>query len=152
MGHATFKQGRVRVVFGIFFFIICIYVTWIFIWAQKENSVKRVQIGRTVCAKCGMIISDLRFSTSIWRKDQGGLIELHHFDDVGCFIQYLKLNQGIKWNGWGHDLDTQEEIPLAHLFFTHLNLQTPMASGWIATKDHLRYPSAKELSAILNDP
>ena len=53
-----------------------------------------VRLGRDVCARCQMVLSDVRFVAEV-RGGPGDA--LHHFDDVGCAVSWLGAQ------AWGAD-------------------------------------------------
>ncbi len=150
MGHSAFQRGTLWKAIVAIILLLIGYVVWIYLWAGTENSIKKVSLGRDACHECGMIISDVRFSVSIWTRERGRR-ETYHFDDVGCFLRYLKQHAGATWEGVGHDFESKEEVALPKLFFMQTKLSTPMASGWVAVRHREKYPQAKSLEDLTRD-
>jgi len=97
--------------------------------AQDNDGPPEIRYGDSVCAHCGMIISDERFATStIVESDRGDLPII--FDDFNCQVNYESAHPQLKVVArWSHDHDTSEWKPSEELWFIRSDkLNTPMAS------------------------
>lgn len=90
-----------------------------------------VTYGVSVCADCGMIISDERYATALVVEDERGRPEALLFDDAGDQIIYERENQtGKVLARWVHDQQTKAWLPAESAWYMRAkSLPTPMASG-----------------------
>ncbi|MCL4222114.1 MAG: nitrous oxide reductase accessory protein NosL [Phycisphaerales bacterium] len=90
-----------------------------------------VTYGVSVCADCGMIISDERYATALVVEDARGRPEVLLFDDAGDQIIYERENQtGKVLARWVHDQQTREWLRAESAWYMRAkSLPTPMASG-----------------------
>ena len=89
-----------------------------------------VRFGDSVCAECGMIVSDERFATStIVVGDRGNQAMI--FDDFNCQINFeTKHAELVVVDRWSHDHGTNEWMHMADAWFVESEqLRTPMASN-----------------------
>jgi nitrous oxide reductase accessory protein NosL len=92
-----------------------------------------VELDRTVCAQCGMLVSDIRFAAAY--RDAGA--EAKVFDDIGCL---RKSARGLGNPGatafWFHDAVDHGWIEgRGTVFVASTSLQTPMGGGYLAFRD-----------------
>ena len=88
-----------------------------------------VHLGDSICAECGMIISDARFATAtIIASNRGATPEL--FDDFICQMNSESSHPGNQIVArWCHDYDSAEWIDMESAFFLRSpRLKSPMAS------------------------
>lgn len=90
-----------------------------------------VTYGVSVCADCGMIISDERYATALVIEDERGRPEALLFDDAGDQIIYERENKtGKVLARWVHDQQTNAWLPAESAWYIRAkSLPTPMASG-----------------------
>ncbi len=88
-----------------------------------------VRYGDSVCAECGMIISDERFATSTVIAGARGDEPLL-FDDFNCqMIFEAKHDELVIVDRWCHDHATREWLAMGDAWFVKSDqLRTPMAS------------------------
>ncbi len=94
--------------------------------AAVDTSVApEIRHGEDVCERCGMIISDDRFSAAYWTTDG----EARLFDDIGGMLAYHAEHGEAVGSFWVHDFESREMISAenAHLVFS--DMQTPMGFG-----------------------
>lgn len=91
------------------------------------------RLGESVCAECGMIISDARFATATIVDGARGP-EAHLFDDFNCQINFERSDPGLTiTRRWSHDHVMIEWMPTDDAWFLRSpNLRTPMASRMAA--------------------
>ncbi len=92
-----------------------------------------VELDRTVCTECGMLVSDIRFAAAY--RDSGA--EPRVFDDIGCL---RKSARGLRNSGattfWFHDALDHEWIEGGNtVFVASTSLHTPMSGGYLAFRD-----------------
>lgn len=95
-----------------------------------ETGPPTAHYGDSLCAECGMILSDERFAAAtIVADDRGEPIPLL-FDDSNCQAEHEKDKPGLAIIArWVHDHGTREWIDARRAFFVYSpGLRTPMAS------------------------
>ncbi len=90
-----------------------------------------VTYGVSVCADCGMIISDERYATALVVEDERGRPLTWLFDDAGDQIIYERENEtGTVLARWVHDQQTHAWLRAESAWYIRVkSLPTPMASG-----------------------
>ena len=100
-----------------------------------------ITLDRTACARCGMLISDVRFAAAY--REQGAAPQV--FDDIGCLraaVQGRPAVHGATF--WFHDaLDGDWIAGRDITFAASAAIQTPMGGGYLAFRD----PAAAEREA-----
>lgn len=93
-----------------------------------------VHLGEDICALCGMIVSDARFATALYAKNQYGSYEQKVFDDLGDMVAWEAANQGVEIGArYVRDYLTLEWIHAETAVVVHSDdLKTPMAFGLAA--------------------
>lgn len=96
-----------------------------------------VYYGESVCAECGMIVSDERFASAIIIRDDHGRLETLVFDDVGDQVIYEKARPELHIvRRWVHDYASPAWIPAESAHYVKAaTIHTPMASGIVAFAD-----------------
>lgn len=96
-----------------------------------------VHYGESMCAECGMIVSDERFASAIIIRDDRGRLDTIVFDDVGDQVIYEKARPELDIvRRWVHDYATSAWIPAESAYFVKAaTIRTPMASGIVAFAD-----------------
>jgi copper chaperone NosL len=97
---------------------------------EAQGGPPAIRYGDSVCAECGMILSDERFSTALQAgggRGDGALI----FDDTGCQIRYEKKHPDLEIiERWTHDYTTGEWISTADAWFVRSEeIRSPMGSN-----------------------
>lgn len=101
---------------------------------RQTAGVESVEYGREACTMCGMVISDPHFATEI-RGGPGN--KLVKFDDIGCSLNWLKLQD---WKDtqlkehWVMDSSNGKDWLDAHLAFYDGGSVTPMDYGFAAVR------------------
>jgi copper chaperone NosL len=91
-----------------------------------------VQLDRSACSQCKMLISDLSWSAAL-RTPEG---EEKLFDDLGCLAQYAKQHDVSHDLVWAHDLPTEQWIEAAHAQFVLApSIHGPMGGHAVAFAD-----------------
>ena len=114
-----------------------------------EESPPRIEVDRTACAHCGMLISEPMFAAA-YRVPQG---EARVFDDIACMLDAAGKEQNPgALRFWFHDAATSRWIDGgAATFVSSASLKTPMGGGFIAYADEaaaLRAASAHQGTVI----
>ena len=93
----------------------------------------RIEVDRTACAHCGMLISEPVFAAA-YRAHQA---DARVFDDIACLLEAIageKDRSGLRL--WFHDAATSQWIDGgAAVFVESAGLKTPMGGGFVAYKD-----------------
>lgn len=94
-----------------------------------------LSIGRDVCDRCGMIISEARFAAGYWVGDEDWI-----FDDIGGMMVFAEMAGDLDlMSAWVHDYDSEEWIRAEEAFYVMgTSIQTPMAFGIAAFGDRSR--------------
>lgn len=83
----------------------------------------------SICAQCGMIISDVRFAAAtVVTEDRGASSYL--FDDYNCQVNFEVMNPGMTVSSrWAHDYESGQWTNAEQTHYLRSdNLKTPMAS------------------------
>lgn len=92
-------------------------------------------VGRDVCDRCGMIISEPRFASGYWVGEEDWL-----FDDIGGMMVFASMSGDIEsMSAWVHDYDSEEWMKAEDASYVmEPSIQTPMAFGIAAFDDEER--------------
>jgi nitrous oxide reductase accessory protein NosL len=92
-----------------------------------------IELDRTACSQCGMLVSDLRFAAAY--REQGG--EARIFDDIGCLRKAVRAGSKSRpTTFWFHDavhggwIDGRSSV-----FVESPAIHTPMGGGYLAFQD-----------------
>ena len=98
--------------------------------SAKAGGPPDIQVDRTACAHCTMLVSDERFAAA-YETPAG---EARVFDDIGCMREALKSEAAAaSVRFWYHDVKTGEWIRGEEAAFeTSARFKTPMGSGIVA--------------------
>jgi copper chaperone NosL len=96
---------------------------------QDNAGPPEIRYGDSICAHCGMIISDERFATATVVEGERGDTPMI-FDDFSCQLDYESGHPDLAIvTRWSHDHASSQWIPTADLWFVSAEgLITPMAS------------------------
>jgi hypothetical protein len=90
-----------------------------------------IEIDRTACSHCGMLISELAYAAA-YRADGA---EARVFDDIGCLRTAARGEAG-PLTFWFHDADDREWIDgTAATFVGSPEIPSPMGGGLLAYRD-----------------
>ena len=113
--------------------------------AVRTEGPPRIDLDRTSCGHCGMLISDARFAAAY----QAHGSEPRVFDDIGCLLDALAhepVTDGPRF--WFHDYETSQWIEGAGAtLLTSSQIRTPMDGGIVAFRD----PAAAQRTAAAVD-
>lgn len=112
---------------------------------ESASGPPAVHLGDSICAECGMIISDARFATATIVTDDRGAVPLL-FDDLNCQANYESnhLDRPIVAR-WSHDYDSGEWFAMEGGFFLRSpNIESPMASHLAAFRTRDAAEAAKQ--------
>jgi copper chaperone NosL len=89
-----------------------------------------VRYGESVCAECGMILSDERYATATIVDGERGP-EVRLFDDFNCQIAFEADDPAPRvTRRWVHDQESREWLLAPSAYYVRAEkLRTPMASG-----------------------
>ena len=98
--------------------------------SAKAGGPPVIQVDRTACAHCTMLVSDERFAAA-YETPAG---EARVFDDIGCLREAMKAEPShAALRVWYHDFETGEWMPGEDASFeTSPRFKTPMGSGIVA--------------------
>ena len=93
----------------------------------------RIDVDRTACAHCGMLISEPMFAAA-YRTPHG---DARVFDDIACMLDAAGREQNAgRLRFWFHDAATSQWIDGgAATFVSSASLKTPMGGGFVAYRD-----------------
>jgi copper chaperone NosL len=102
-----------------------------------------IELDRTACAHCGMLVSDVRFAAAY--RDDGA--EPRIFDDIGCLRKAVRGSSNLHATTfWFHDgVDGEWFDGRSSVFVVSSAIHTPMGGGYLAFKD--RAAAEREASA-----
>ena len=93
----------------------------------------RIEIDRTACAHCGMLVSERAYAAAYRR----GADEAKVFDDIGCLLAAVRREpeaHGLRF--WFHDAPTAAWIDGREaVFVASPGVRTPMGGGLAAYRD-----------------
>jgi copper chaperone NosL len=88
----------------------------------------RISHGRDTCDRCGMIISDERFSSGLVAANGDQMI----FDDLGEMVRIVQQEGLQERRAWVHDFETLEWVDATTAYFVSGHeIITPMAMGLV---------------------
>ena len=100
--------------------------------ASGEESPPRIEIGRDICERCGMIIEDERFASGYTREDGTDAV----FDDIGGMLDWAHFTGSLDRPMWVHDYESLEWIKAADATFVRGGIDTPMGFSIAAFSSH----------------
>jgi hypothetical protein len=108
----------------------------------KADGPPHIEVDRTPCAHCGMLISETMFAAAFRAPGT----EARAFDDIGCLVASAKREAdpgGLRF--WFHDATTGAWISGTDATFVKSErLRTPMNGGLVAYRD---LPDARRAAA-----
>lgn len=105
------------------------------------NQPPSIQLGRDVCTRCGMIISDAAFAAA-YRTESG---DARIFCDIGELPQYLREQSERPAASFASDYEAKQLVRAEKLHFVRsTSLQTPMGTGIAAFEQE---PAAQTLAS-----
>jgi copper chaperone NosL len=121
-----------------------------------------VHLGDSICAECGMIISDARFASATIVTDERGPVPVL-FDDFNCQSSYESGHRDRPIVArWSHDYDSGDWINMMEggFILRSPNIESPMASHMAAfrTRDGAEAAKIKfggeviGFDQVLNEP
>ena len=106
----------------------------------------RIVVDRTACARCKMLISDLRFAAAL-KTDRYFI-----FDDIGCMLAYASNHTDTSTDLWVRDYAAQKWLRSQDAtFYFDEHKRTPMSYGFIAMKKGSADPSGFTLIGSVID-
>lgn len=99
-----------------------------------------VRHGEDICERCGMIISDDRYSAAYWTAEG----ESRAFDDIGGMLAYHMENHEDVGSFWVHDYNTRDFVAAESTYLVLSDMHTPMGFGIAACSTEAE---AEELAA-----
>jgi copper chaperone NosL len=96
----------------------------------KADGPPEILVDRTLCAHCGMLVSEPAFAAAYRRDGSDARI----FDDIGCLLNGLSGEADHeRLRFWFHDAATAVWIDRTEAVFVRsARLRTPMSSGIVA--------------------
>jgi len=112
--------------------------------SENDDGPPDIRYGDSICAECGMIISDERYATATMVQGDRR-IESYVFDDFNCQLIYESEHTDLVIvDRWCHDFESSAWMQTGEAWFVESeDLHTPMASGIVSFKE---LADAKELS------
>ena len=111
---------------------VLLTVVWAGACAARASGPPALLIDRSVCSRCGMLISERTYAAAIRWSD--GPEQL--FDDIGCLVASTGQHPAKGARYWFHDGANGEWIADAQpVFVVSDELKTPMGGGIVAYRD-----------------
>jgi len=96
---------------------------------STRDNFPHIRYGEQTCDRCGMIISEKRFSAA-YRTGKGELLK---FDDFGCALLHRAEQQEAIAQVWGYDYEETGWLDARGAFFVNSpTVTTPMGYGIVA--------------------
>ena len=97
----------------------------------------KIRFGETICAECGMIISQPKYASSFAYAESEGRFKSLPFDDIGDMLEHMRTHSDLIPVGvWVHDYDSEEWIDAESAYFVHSSaIKSPMGHGIAAFAD-----------------
>lgn len=97
----------------------------------------KIRFGETICAECGMIISQPKYASSFAYEESEGRFKSLPFDDIGDMLAYMRKHSDLIPVGvWVHDYASEEWIDAESAFYVHSSaIKSPMGHGIVAFAD-----------------
>lgn len=112
--------------------VVVLTVIWAGACAARASGPPALHVDRSVCSRCGMLISEPAYAAAIRWSD--GPDQL--FDDIGCLIAAAGSHAAKGARYWFHDGANGEWIADGHpVFVMSTELKTPMGGGIVAYRD-----------------
>jgi copper chaperone NosL len=101
--------------------------------AANGDRPPQIEVDRTACAHCGMLISEPRFAAAYRAHGSEALV----FDDIACLLAAVSREADPRvLRFWFHDVATSEWMDGERaVFIKSERLRTPMAGGLVAYRD-----------------
>ena len=115
--------------------------------SAKADGPPAIQVDRTACAHCTMLVSDERFAAAY--ETAGG--EPRVFDDIGCLLDAVRKEASADaLRFWFHDALTGEWIRGDEAVFVRSDrVKTPMGGGILAYRDSHDPMAIRSVRALL---
>lgn len=95
----------------------------------KPGDIPGIHFGSDTCARCGMVLSEERFTSGYVDSDGRSVV----FDDVGEFIAAVRSQPALARIAFVHDGETSRWLRASEAFFIRIPpLATPMGTGFAA--------------------
>lgn len=109
----------------------------------------KIRFGETICAECGMIISQPKYAGSFAYSESEGRFKSLPFDDIGDMIEHMRKHPELIPVGvWVHDYNSEEWIDAETAYFVESSsIRSPMGHGIAAFADEA---AAKQLAAEMD--
>lgn len=97
----------------------------------------KIRFGETICAECGMIISQPKYASSFAYAESEGRFKSLPFDDIGDMLAYMRKHSDLIPVGvWVHDYTSEEWIDAEGAYYVQSDaIQSPMGHGIVAFAD-----------------
>lgn len=91
----------------------------------------KIRFGETICAECGMIISQPKYASSFAYAESEGRFKSLAFDDIGDMIGFMRSHADLIPAGtWVHDYESEEWIDADGAYFVDSDtIKSPMGHG-----------------------
>ena len=117
--------------------------------SAKADGPPAIQVDRTACAHCTMLVSDERFAAAY--ETAAG--EARVFDDIGCLLDAARKEASADTlRFWFHDALTGEWIRGDEAIFVRSDrVKTPMGGGILAYRDSQDPAAIRSVRALLTE-
>lgn len=115
--------------------------------SAKADGPPAIQVDRTACVHCTMLVSDERFAAAY--ETAAG--ESRVFDDIGCLLDAVRHEpQAETLRFWFHDAHTSEWIRGAEAVFVKSDrIKTPMGGGIVAYRESQDAAAIRSIRELL---
>jgi copper chaperone NosL len=123
---------------------------WAGACAARASGPPEILIDRSVCSRCGMLISEPAYAAAVRWPDGREQV----FDDIGCLLAALGSQDTTGVRHWFHDANDGDWIlDTKPVFVTSPGLQTPMGGGIVAFRDQdaVDRAAARQSGQVVSD-
>ena len=111
---------------------VLLTVVWAGACAARASGPPSLLIDRSVCSRCGMLISERAYAAAIHWADGSDQL----FDDIGCLVAATGQAQPRGARYWFHDAaDGEWIVDASPVFVLSPDLKTPMGGGIVAYRN-----------------
>jgi copper chaperone NosL len=128
-------------------------LVWTGACAARASGPPRIDVDRSACSQCGMLISEPAYAAAIRTPDG----HEHLFDEIGCLVtavRSLPADEARLAQYWFHDAADAGWITNGSpVFVKSPDLRTPMGGGIVAYRDRASADRAaqRQTGRILSD-
>lgn len=130
--------------------VAVLVLMWTGACAARASGPPEIVIDRSVCSRCGMLISERAYAATIRWPDGRDQV----FDDIGCLLSVTHSHDTTAARYWFHDANDGEWIlDVSPVFVASASLRTPMGGGVLAFRDQAvaERAAARQSGRVVSD-